>query len=843
MKENYSERLLQIDTMKTQQAQKLKGIRWQVMFSFLFSWLCHSVSAQLHYSISEESRKGSTVGNIAKDLGLNIKELSFRKFRIDSRVSEKYFTVNLGNGNLDVKDRIDRETLCGATSTCFLIFDAVIENPLNVFHVKVEIQDINDNPPRFFHETIELEIIESTLPGARFVLQNAQDPDVGINSLQNYKLSNNQHFILGEKTSNDGSTFPELVLEKPLDRETQSVHELILTASDGGSPILTGTALIRILVTDVNDNFPIFTQEVYKVSINENTPINSTVLHVDAKDKDEGINAQITYSLSTIPEKAFSIHPTNGEIKIEGNLDFEVTGSYEMSVQAKDGAGLITHAKVIIQILDENDNAPEISITSISSSVPEDSIPGTVIALIKVHDQDSGENGKVDCQIIDKVPFKLISSSGSYYKIVTTSAMDREKISYYNITVLATDKGSPPLSSRKNIMLDVSDVNDNPPVFEKSTYVAYIAENNLPGSSIYSIHAVDLDIGENAKVIYSIFSTNIENVPVSSFLSMNPVTGDFYAQRSFDYEQQKELHIQIMAKDSGSPPLSTNATLKICIVDTNDNVPKILYPSAESDGSSLFEMVSFSAKQGSVVTKVIAVDADSGHNAWLSYHFMQASETSHFSISRHTGEIRTSHVFQDKDASKHRVVVMVKDNGDPSLSATVTINLVVSDNFQQILPELSDQFSSADSQSNVHIYLVIALALISFLFILTVMLVIISKCKESRLPTSSGSLSTNVYSQVDPRFISKYNNGTLPLPYSYNVCVALDSSESDFTFLKPTENVPIASLIDADDSGIGSEGAKETSSSNLMKVKVIAHQQANSELGQVVSQRNKSLYL
>ncbi|MEE6478675.1 hypothetical protein FKM82_011941 [Ascaphus truei] len=807
--------------VKIQQAQKYKGIRWQVMFSFLFSWLCHSVSGQLNYSIFEEMRKGSTVGNIAKDLGLDIKDLSFRNLRIVSHVSEKYFSVNFENGNLYVKDRIDREALCESADTCSLTFDAVVANPLNVFNIKVEIQDINDNPPIFFHDIIILEMIEITSPGARFVLQNAQDPDVGINSVQTYKLSGNQHFTLGAKTSTDGSTFPELVLEKALDRETQSVHELILTASDGGNPVLTGTVSIKIIITDLNDNVPVFTQEVYKVSVNENTPINSTVLNVNASDRDEGTNAQITYSFSKISGNVlhmFSINPINGEIKIKVNVDFEVTRNFEMSVQAKDGGGFVAHAKVLIEIVDENDNAPEISITSISTPIPEDSLPGTVIALIEVHDQDSGENGEVDCQITGEAPFKLVSSSGRYYKIVTISAMDREKIFCYNITILATDKGSPPLFSRKTIRLDVSDINDNPPVFAKLTYVAYVPENNSPGASIYSVHASDLDTEKNAKVIYSIFNTNVEEVPVSSYLSINVETGVFYAQRSFDYEQHKEFQIQIMAKDSGSPYLSSNATLRICIVDQNDNAPKILYPSPETDGSALYEMVPFASEQGSLITKVVAMDADSGHNAWLSYHFIQVSEPSHFSISQHTGEIRTSRVFQEKDALKQRVVVMVKDNGNPSLSATVTLNLVVAENFQQALPNLNNQFRNQDSQSNLQMYLVIALALISFLFLLTVMLVIISKCKESKPLPTFGSLGTNLYSQVDPRMLSKYNNGTLTLPYSYNVCVALDSSESDFTFLKPNRNVPVDNLIGADDSGIGTENLKETlPSSSLMQ--------------------------
>ncbi|XP_053321573.1 protocadherin gamma-B5-like isoform X3 [Spea bombifrons] len=799
--------------MKTQDLLNYQGIWWQVVL-FLFLWLCHLVSGQLLYSIDEEMKKDSVISNIANDLGLDIKQLLFRKFRIASRVSEKYFYINLENGNLYVKDRIDRETLCGAETACFLTFDAVVENPLHIFTVNIEIKDINDNTPVFVHDTLYLEIIETILPGARFVLQTAEDPDIGTNSVQTYKLSDNQHFTINVKTSTDGSKLPELVLEKPLDREIQHIHELTLTAVDGGQPIRSSTVLIKIIVSDVNDNLPIFTQEVYKVSISENTPINFTVIHVTATDQDEGSNAQITYSFTkktgNVPYTSiFTINATNGEIKTNKKLDFEVARYYEMSIQAKDGGGLVAQSKVLVEITDENDNAPEISISSLSTPVPEDSVSGTLIALIKLHDQDSGENGDVDCQILDETPFQLILSSSRYYRIVTTSALDREKISSYNITILATDRGSPQLSSAKMISLEILDVNDNPPVYEKSTYHAYILENNRPGASVYGLHASDNDSVDNANIIYSITSSNTEDFPVSSYLSINIETGVLYAQRSFDYEQHKEFVIQVTAKDSGSPSLSSNATLIIHIVDQNDNAPMILYPSTESGGSTLFEMIPLASEKGSLITKVVAVDTDSGHNSWLSFYFLHVSEPSLFSLNQHTGEIRTTRMLEEKDALKHKVVIVVKDNGDPSLSATATLNLIVADHFQQVDPNHSNKHHDEELSSDLQMYLVIALALISFLFIISVMLVIISKCRELRSPPSFGSLSTNLYSQVNPRMHSLYNNGTLPLPYSYNVCVALDSTESDFTFIKPSQDIPIDNLIDADDSGLGNENLKE----------------------------------
>uniref|UniRef100_A0A8C4YIB0 Cadherin domain-containing protein n=1 Tax=Gopherus evgoodei TaxID=1825980 RepID=A0A8C4YIB0_9SAUR len=264
---------------------------------------------------------------------------------------------------------------------------------------------------------------ETTAPGSRFSVRQAEDPDMGLNSIQSYQLSSNMHFLLDVETRSDGVKYAELVLEKPLDREEQAVHNLILTATDGGDPVRSGTAQIRVIVLDSNDNAPVFSQPVYKViSLRENAPTGSLVLQVKATDNDEGSNAQISYVFSNIPEKArqkFSLDAETGKITVKEPLDFEETRDYTLAVEAKDRGGLVTHCKVEIEVLDENDSAPEMTLTSISNPVPEDSLPGTVIALINVKDQDSEDNGKVSCHLQDDLPFKIISSSNNYYKLVT----------------------------------------------------------------------------------------------------------------------------------------------------------------------------------------------------------------------------------------------------------------------------------------------------------------------------------------------------------------------------------------------------------------------------------------
>ncbi|KAM4036081.1 protocadherin gamma-B2-like isoform 36-T36 [Anomaloglossus baeobatrachus] len=814
--------------MKNSTKQRSNGrfIAWQVLIFQLF--FLRQISGQLQYSISEELKKGSVVGNVAKDLGINVKELQLRKMQTVSQTKKQYFAVNLENGDLIVSERIDREALCGTKLVCFINLEAVIENPLNFYTITIEIQDVNDNTPTFSKKYFEIGISESSVPGVHFPLGNAQDPDRGTNSIQSYILPGNEFFKLGERITKDGIKYPELILEKSLDREKQSFYEFILTASDGGKPPKTGTATVKITVQDVNDNFPVFMQDIYEIRLLENAPIGFLVIHLNATDKDEGPNGLISYSFSHIPETAqelFTIDLLTGDIRVIGNLDYETTEAFEISVEAKDGGGQVTHCKVSIQVIDVNDNSPEISVTSLSASVPEDSPPGTVIAIFNIRDLDSGINGDVICHISDTFAFQLIPSSSSYYKLVTGGSMDRERDSLYNVTIQCLDQGSPALSTNKSIQLTISDVNDNDPNFEKTNYIVYIVENNQPGTSTQRIHASDLDSNENGKVTYSILNNNIEDIPVTSYVSINSMTGVLYAQRSFDYEQLREFQFQVMAKDSGTPPLSSNVTVRICIIDKNDNAPKILYPSPDTEGSALFEFIPQSAEKGYLVTKVIAVDADSGHNAWLSYHLLQVPDPSLVIIGQQSGEIRIGRDLLDMEALRQKIIILVKDNGVPSLSSTVSINLVVAEDFQQVVPEIKRQPSNLESSPKITFYLVIAIALISLFFIMIVVIAIILKCKHSHPPPMYGPYSRNVYPQFTLGCPSEISDTSLPFPFSYDVCVTMDSKQNEIAYLKPVQNVPTDNLIDTEETTV----VNDSSNNNLMSPNITQQAQPNAE--------------
>ncbi|XP_042338781.1 protocadherin-10-like, partial [Plectropomus leopardus] len=547
-------------------AAKRTRRRWVGCVVVVLLWSV--ASAQLRYSISEEVKEGTLVGNIAKDLGLDKSTLKDRKYRIVSSAMEPLFRVDQNDGILYVSKKIDREEVCERSSTCFINLKTVLENPLEVHYVGVEVLDINDHSPSFPEKEKMLEISESVLPGVRIPLKASRDPDGGPFTVQQYKLSPNDHFRLEVKDKGEDGKIPILIVQKPLDREAAGSHSLVLTASDGGKPPKSGEMNIIVNVLDVNDNTPVFSNGVYSVTLSENAPAGTTVIQVNATDLDEGPNGEVVYSFSNSVSHRlltlFDINPSTGEITVKGFIDYEEKDKYEIEIQASDKglAPLATQKSVIIKIVDVNDNAPEIEVTSFSSSIPEDSRPGTTVALISVNDLDSGLNGKVICAVNENVPFALSPSLQDHmYSLVTKAPLDREKKSQYILTVVAKDAGQPSLSSEKTISVVVSDVNDNSPEFSLSPYTFYVTEANEPGVSVFSVKAFDRDENKNADISYHIIRDGSDDNKVTSFLNINSETGDILALKSFDFETLKTFQFQVVAADSGTPSLSNNVTV------------------------------------------------------------------------------------------------------------------------------------------------------------------------------------------------------------------------------------------------------------------------------------------
>ncbi|XP_048399412.2 protocadherin beta-15-like isoform X6 [Stegostoma tigrinum] len=765
-------------------------LKWLFLYCIVFSW--ELASGQMRYSIPEEQNLGAFVGNIADDLVLDKNELSARGFHIVDSPSKQYLDVNLDNGNLLIKEKIDREQLCGPALTCTLSLEAVIEKPLNVYHFQVEILDANDNAPRFPESQFRLEISEMAALGTRFALECALDPDVGANSVQSYQLSANHYFNLELETRGRDGKLPVLVLERALDREQENTHRLVLTAKDGGIPERSGTAEIIIAVEDANDNAPVFSQSVYRVSLLENVPIGTLVIKLDASDLDVGLNGQIVYSFSSHTSNRvrehFALDPKTGEIKIKKRLNHKDNSVFEINVQAKDKGPNATpvYCHVVVNIVDVNDNAPEVTLTSLFSPVSEDSLPGTVVALISSTDKDSGENGHVQCQISNKLPFKLDSSLSGYYRLVTGETLDREYFSKYNVTIVCSDAGNPPLTVNKTILLEVSDVNDNPPQFRQPLYTAHVMENSAIGESIFSVTAFDPDLNQNARLTYHISETLIHSMPASTYVSINSDSGVIYAQRTFDYERLKSFQIQVLAHDSGELPLSGNTSVHIIILDQNDNAPVIVHPLPEF-GSTVLETVSRFAEPGYLVVKVSATDSDTGQNARLTYQILHSSDASLFTISPDTGEIWTIRSIVNKDASKQRLIIGVNDNGIPPLTATVTFVLSVTGTDVQMLSDVTSD--NAEFVSDSSFYLVITFGLTSSIFLVILITLAIKVYNSSSVDTCgcltardsrNGLRKDRKCLQIPASYVEVFGGDPLSQSFRYDTCSSSYSTKGGF---------------------------------------------------------------
>ncbi|XP_037531496.1 protocadherin alpha-6-like [Nematolebias whitei] len=513
------------------------------------------VCAETRYSVAEEVNGGSLVGNVAKDLGLDITSLTDRRFRVVSENENAFFDVNQDSGDLFVLKKIDREELCQGGAACLMELKIIVENPLEIHYVVVEIKDVNDHAPVFPEKEQSFEIFEQTSPGTRFQLHAARDPDAGSNTIRAYTLTSNEHFDIDVRQS-DEDKIPFLVLKKSLDREQRSKHVLYVTAVDGGKPPRSGALNVSVIVLDSNDNRPKFSQESYQIDVEENVPIGISIFKINATDPDEGTNSQIEYSLGkTLKKKVYNIFDLDkitGEIRVKGAVDYEENDVYKLDIEASDKGTppLKGECRLIVKIKDVNDNPPEIDITSLSNKVPEDSKPGTIISLISVKDKDSGLNGKIIASISSEVPFELKPSyKENTYSIVTKGFLDREEISSFEITIRATDCGEPPLSAFKTLTVQLTDINDNTPQFSQNPINIYLSENNKAGEIIFSVSATDKDVNDNAVISYQILRDG-RNKDMTSFLNINSENGQITALKSFDFESLKTFQFQVVPKEA-----------------------------------------------------------------------------------------------------------------------------------------------------------------------------------------------------------------------------------------------------------------------------------------------------
>ncbi|XP_048175964.1 protocadherin alpha-13-like [Corvus hawaiiensis] len=772
---------------------------------------------QVRYSVPEEAKAGTVVGRLAQDLGLEAGEAEARRLRLVAQGRRASVEVSGASGALLVSSRLDREELCGKSAPCALRLEVLVERPLRVFHVQLEVTDINDNAPIFPAARKNLSIAESSLPGSRFPLEGASDADIGANAQLSYALSPSEHFSLDLQRSQEYRESLFLVLTKHLDRETIPVHRLVLTASDGGRPSLTGTMELVISVLDANDNAPQFNQSVYKVQLPESTDEGTLVARVNATDPDLGSNGELMFSASNIfPEqglKVFLLNAKTGEIRLTGPLDYEDIRSYEIQIEAIDKGTppLSGHCKVLVEVLDVNDNAPEVWVTSLSVPVPEDASVGTVVALLSVSDRDSGANGRVRCWVWPASPFGLEATFAGSYSLVLREALDRERVSEYEVEVRAEDGGAPALRGRRGLRVAVSDVNDNAPAFAQAVYTVLARENNAAGAELARLWARDPDEAGNGRVSYSVWEGGVGGGwrPASSYVSVDAESGRLWALQPLDYEELQVLQFEVRAVDAGEPPLCGNATVQLFVLDENDNAPALLPPAgsapeaggvageaaAAAAGSvsvsgTLWAWAAWGAPAGQVVAKIRAVDADSGYNAWLRYELWEPRGKGPFRVGLYSGEVSTARALEEADGPRQRLLIVVRDHGEPARSATATLSVSLVEAAEAALAAAAGSSSSSSrsaagaemgagaASAATNVWLVVAICAVSSLFLLAVVLYGASRWAPRAAVLSGPGPTTLVCA-------SEVGSWSYSQRHSRSLCVADGAGKSDLMVFSP----------------------------------------------------------
>ncbi|KAF7645713.1 hypothetical protein LDENG_00199470 [Lucifuga dentata] len=667
--------------------------------------ILHRVSGKtLKYKVYEEQRVGTVIARLKEDVaGILSKlpsSLTFR-FRAMQRGSTPFLTVREEDGEISIGTKIDREKLCEKNLNCSIEFDVVTlpTEYLQLFHVEVEVLDINDNSPHFSRAIVPIEISESASVGTRVPLDGAVDADVGENSLHTYSLTPNNFFKIDVRTRTDGAKYAELVVVKELDREVQSSYQLQLTASDNGEPPKSGSTLLKISISDSNDNSPAFDEQAYVISLVENSPLGTLIIDLNATDPDEGTNGKIVYSFSShvSPKilETFKINPENGHITLIKKVDYEMSASYELDVQAQDlGPNSIPGlCKIVVKVVDVNDNKPEININLMTPGkeevayISEGAPVDTFIALVRVDDSDAGLNGEVLCRLHGHGHFRLQKTYERNYMILTNISLDREKRSEYSLTVMAEDRGSPSLSTIKHFTVQVLDENDNPPRFEKSRY---------------------------------------EGSPISTYVTIDPSNGAIYALRSFDHEDVSRIGFTVQARDGGNPGLSANATVLLTVLDENDNAPVIHSPSLRNHTAEL--PVWKYASPGQLITVLKVTDRDAGANGEVSCAIISGNEDGLFVMDPRRCELRTNASLEQAPRDVMEIRVEVQDRGTSRLSTTALFRLSLQENMD-IFPPLHP---TGSSQVTLDLSLIIIISLGAVCALLLIVMVMFATARCSR---------------------------------------------------------------------------------------------------------------
>ncbi|KAM9852933.1 protocadherin-16-like [Aulostomus maculatus] len=560
--------------------------------------------------------------------------------------------------------------------------------------VTIKVNDINDHAPTFPKKRATFKIPEQTAIGTRFPLEPAVDADRGDFTTQGYLIKDGnigQAFTLETRRGSNEVLYLDLVVNAILDREKRSTYTLSLEAFDGGFPKRTDQMTLDINVQDINDNAPCFNQSRYHAIISENLQPGSNILQVFATDADEGDNGMVLYEINrrqSDPDRYFVIDSRTGIITLNKPLDFEMRRVHELVVQAQDNATHpeVTNAFVTIHVRDYNDNQPTMTIIFLSEDgsprISEGAQPGQYVARISVTDPDYGEYANVNVSLEGgDGKFGLTTKDNIIYLICVDKILDREERDTYELRVMATDSGMPPLRAESSFIIQVTDINDNPPLFDQSLYRQVIPEVVFPGSFVLQVTARDKDQGPNGDINYSILQ---DNNAFSNWFSIDSITGIITTLSQLDYEKNPNPSITVVATDGGKPPLSSTAVVNIVLQDINDNEPvfeKNFYNVSIKEDTA----------PGTCILEVTATDADGGSFGSITYSLVSginSAVTSLFTIGKETGQICTSAALdRDQGLASYDFTVTAVDGGGLSSVVYVKVDVVdINDNRPAFYP-------------------------------------------------------------------------------------------------------------------------------------------------------------
>ncbi|XP_014247424.1 protein dachsous [Cimex lectularius] len=547
--------------------------------------------------------------------------------------------------------------------------------------VKIQLMDVNDNWPVFYPREYNVSLREGAVVGP-VVAVAATDRDSGRFGTITYSISAGNSariFTIDQKTGEISLGRPErLSVRNP-------VYKLNVTAVDGGGLRSQQDAEVYISITDSKSTPPHFQSPRYDMSIREDARPNTVVGTVKATNSQPGKSA-VRYSIySGDPDGYFNIDPASGVLRTTGRLDHEHHSSLLLNVQATSGSPpAYGHAQVHIEIEDVNDNAPRFASSKVRISVRESEGSGTPLYTVHAEDADSGEFGRVVYRLLsDGRLFRVDPKSGDLF---LKGPLDYESAQRHSLVVSALDGGSPPLTSNLTILLEVQDVNDNPPVFERTEYTVPVSEALAINSQVVQVTAVDLDTGNNARLTYKLLSG--EDV-----FGIFPNSGWIYLRGQLDREAKDRYGLRVAAEDNGSPASTATALVTVLVTDANDNDPSFT--------NDIYEfVVEENQPRGAYLGRVAATDMDLDLNAAIAYTLIPTNSS--FQINPVTGEIRTREVLDREKRSMYELVAEAKDQGVPPRSSRVTVRIVVTDvndNAPEIVDPREDVVSIREEQA------------------------------------------------------------------------------------------------------------------------------------------------